>query len=91
MSVPAGADFYAQLAKGPEDALAREWERERKGGLFHPLTRGKVRSSDMGGGLLGWWEEGLKVEGRGLGWKCQMVHRCVSSDGGEHPAMAPTF
>lgn len=23
------------------------------------------------GGLLGWWEEGLEVEGRGLGWKCQ--------------------
>lgn len=66
-----GRQVLEQVETGPEDILAGEWEQERKGGLFHPLRRGKVRSSDMGGGLLGWQEDGLKVEGHGLGWKCQ--------------------
>ena len=39
------------------------------------------------GGLLGWREEGLEVEGRGLSWKCQWSGEwhCLSLDGGETP------
>lgn len=80
-----------QVETGRRISWPESGSEKGKGGLFHPLRRGKVRSSDMGGGHLGWREKGLKVEGRGLGWKCQMVHHCVSSDGGEHPVMAPTF
>ena len=52
---------------------------------------GKSGARAWVGGLLGWREEGLEVEGRGVSWKCQWSgeRHCMSLDGGEHPTVAP--
>ena len=66
-----GWQVLEQMETGPEDILAQEWERERKGGLFHLLRCGGEAGLGESQELRHGWEDSW-VGGRKV-WKLRGV------------------